>query len=310
MHRISSLLKVRFVFPRPGTRQKSSAFPESQLIALLLVAVKLFHPFDQLQRKPRSWTEPGILDIDWNVWYDLQAEHQARFASDGRIGRGNIISVNEQDIMKMSGAQLDEYMDWFERTWISEEVSVFKKEGLPRELLDMFPTGRLDGSSFAEFNFDEESKIDQVSVEKNLAAIQKSLEMRGVVSEEQEENSNRPVRRIGSFYKRYRKAEDLTPQARKFHETAASLVGISLSSLLRAVCQMERKLQLWRRKQLKEDNEDSESEVSGDQMKSDDQDDSDEDEYDGEEEDDMMEDVVSDTEVSDDALEQYDEDVF
>ena len=303
MHRISSLLEVRFVFPLPGTRQKSSEFPESQLIALLLVAVKLFHPFDQLQRKPRSWTEPGTLDIDWKVWYDLQAEHQARFTSDGRIGRGNIVSVNEQDIMKMSGAQLDEYMDWFERTWISEEVSVFTKERLPRDLLDMFPTGRLDGSSFAEFNFDEESKIDQVFVERNLATVQRSLETRGVVSEEQEEDSNGPVRRIGSFYKRYRKAEDLTPQARMFHETAASLVGISISSLLRAVRQMEWKLQLWRRKQLEED-KDSESEVSRDQIESDDQDDSSEDEYDGEEEDDMMEDVVTDTEVSDDALEQ------
>lgn len=266
VHRISSLLKVRFVFPRPGVRQKRALFPETQLIALLVVAVKLFYPFDQLRRKPRSWTEPGVLGINWDVWCDLQAEYEARFVSDGRIGRGNIISVNEQDIMKMSGTQLDEYLDWCEQTWVDEESSASKKQEHWKELLDMFPTGRLDESSFAEISFDEESKIDQVSVDQNLTTVQGSLSMRDVVSKGQEEKSNRPVRRIGNFYKRYRKAKDLPPQARKFHEVAASLAGISLSCLLTAVLHVEMKLQFWRRKQLQAEETDSEHEGSEDDM--------------------------------------------
>lgn len=265
VHRISSLLNVRYMFPRPGTRQKRALFPETQLIALLVVAVKLFYPFDQLQRKPRSWTEPGVLSINWDVWCDLQAEYEARFVSDGRIGRGNILSVNEQDSMKMSGAQLDEYLDWYEQTFIDEE-SLASEKWEDKQLLDMFPTGRLDESSFAEFSFDEESKIDQVFVDQNLTTVQRSLTMREVVSKGQEEKSNRPVRRIGNFYKRYRKEGDLPPQARKFYETAASLTGISLPCLLRAVLLMEEKLRLWRIDQLRKDDNDSEMEGSEDDM--------------------------------------------
>lgn len=305
VHRISSLLKIEFMFPRPGARQKRSSFPETQLVALLLVAVKLFHPFDQLERKPISWAEPGILSINWNVWNDSQAEHEARFTSDGRIGRGNIISVNEQDVMKMSGAQLDEYLDWFEQTWVDEERLETKKRGHPKELLDMFPTGRLDGSSFAEISFDEESKIDQASADRNLTNVQGSLKMRDVVSAEHEGKSNNPVRRIGSFYKRYRKPEDLTPQARKFHEIAASLVGISLSSLLIAILQTECKIQVWRRNQLQKDGEDSENELSADDMETFGEDDRSQNERDGispEEEDDTMDDEVIVREMSDGTL--------
>lgn len=306
MHRIASLLNVRFMFPGPGTRQKKSSFPETQLVALLVVAVKLFHPLDQLQRKSRSWTEPGILSIDWNVWCDSQAEYEARFTSEGQIGRGNILSVTEQDIMKMSGAQLDEYMDWSEQTWVDEERLVSRKRALPKELLDMFPTGRLDGSSFAQISFDEESKIDQVSADQTLTTVQRSLKMRDVVSKEQEGKSKRPVRRIGNFYKRYRKAEDLTPQARKFHETVAALAGISLSALLIAILQTERKLQLWRREQLEKGREDSENEGSVDDMESIDQDDGsrkERDEFNREDEDESMDDVVVRQELSDDAPE-------
>ena len=265
MHRISSLLNLRFIFPRPGPKQWRELFPETRLIALLVVAVKLFYPFDQLPRKPRSWTEPGVISINWDVWCDSQAEFEARFVSDGRIGRGNIISVNEQDIMKMSGTQLDEYLDWCEQTWVDEESSTSKKEDW-KQLLDMFPTGRLDESSFAEMSFDEESKIDKVSVDRNLTTVQGSLMIRDVVSAEQEEKSNRPVRRIGTFYKRYRKAKDLPPHARKFYETAASLAGISLSCLVKAVLRIEKKLQLWREKQLQEGDTDSEHEGSEDDM--------------------------------------------
>lgn len=201
----------------------------------------------------------------------------------------------------MSGAQLDEYLDWFEKTWADEEGSKSKKSGIPEQLLDTFPTGRLDGSPFAEISFEEESKIDQVSVDQNLANVQESLKMREVVSKEQEGKTNTPVRRIGNFYKRYRKTEDLTPQARNFYEKVASLVGISLSSLLLAVLQTERKLQIWRGQQLEKegDSENEESVDNIDDVGEDGESQTDSDGLDREDEDDMMDDVVVGREMSD-----------
>ena len=187
-----------------------------------------------------------MLNIDWNIWCDAQTKKE-EISLVGKIGRGNEMLVEEADIMKMSGAQLDEYLDWSEEIWVDKAGLNHKKHALSKQLLDMFPTGRGDGSSPAKVTFAEDLKSAQTSTAQIRQGVQGSLLMRDIISEEHEGKGNKYVRRIGSFYKRYWKAEDLTPHARKFYQAAVSLVGISLSTLLIAVLQTERKLQLWRR---------------------------------------------------------------
>ena len=255
--KISSLLNLTFDFPRPGSRQKTSFFPETQLIALLVIAVKIYYPFDLLKRCPRSLTEAGVLNINWDTWCKAQSEHEARFTINGNIGLGNEILVGEADIMRMSSTQLDEYLDWSEKMWVDEESLESKKKGLPKQLLDMFPTGPLDRSKPTGMTFDEELKVDKESVDQTIKSTQANLNMRGMVSMSGKGESKGAVRRLGSFYKRYRKTGDLTASAKRFHEAAASLTGISLSTLLVAVLQTERKLQLWRAKQMEEEDQDS-----------------------------------------------------
>ena len=172
--------------------------------------------------------------------------------SEGKIGRGNELLVNEQDVMKMSGDQLDEYLDWYEKTWVNEEGEKQKRNGLPKQLLDMFPTGRPNGSLPTTVDFDSEKKAEQYALDEKLRLCQSRLKARQLISSEREGKSKEVLRRPGSFYKRYRKIEDFPSHARMFHEVAASLVGISLSTLAVAVRQMERKLQCWRDKRLKE----------------------------------------------------------
>lgn len=53
------------------------------------------------------------------------------------------------------------------------------------------------------------------------------------------------VPRPGSFYPRYRLDTDLPEMARPFYETAAKVVGISLSTLVRAVFQTEVRMGHW-----------------------------------------------------------------
>lgn len=54
-----------------------------------------------------------------------------------------------------------------------------------------------------------------------------------------------PVPRPGSSYTRYRLDTDLPEKARPFYETAAKVIGISLSTLVRAVSQTELRLAKW-----------------------------------------------------------------
>ena len=262
VRRMSSMLNIDFCFPRHGSRQKRSDLPEIRLIALLIIAVKIYYPFDLLKRHPRSQLDLGALNVDWDKWCELQKEYDMRLISDGQIGRGNEMLVNEQDIMSMSGEQLDEYLDWYEQMWISEDDDEHQKRGLPKQLLDMFPTNRANASSAPIHDFAAEIKAERDSLDEKLRKVQNGLQLRPPISKEGEGKSKEPLRRLGSLYMRYRKIEDLPPQAKTFHEAAASLVGVSLATLVIAVLQMERKLQVWRAKSLKERQGESEDDQS------------------------------------------------
>ena len=147
--------------------------------------------------------------------------------------------------MNMSGEQLDEYMDYYERTFIDPDRV---EQKLPKELLDMFPTERLDGSEPVTYSYQEQFTKEQEAVQKTLDAVIGSMKLRKVIPKESEE----PIRRIGSLYKRYRRVEDLDGHAKVFHEKVAEMVGVKLETLVLAVGQMERLLIKWREAKVKE----------------------------------------------------------
>ncbi|KAI4117473.1 MAG: hypothetical protein LQ345_002287 [Seirophora villosa] len=256
VRRTAKLLDIDFTFPQPKTRQKISFFPEIALMVLLVIAVKIYHPFDSIDRHPRSLSDPGVLAIDWDHWCKVHKEHESRETADGRLGRGNEIKVTEADSFKLSGDQIDEYLDWFEKSFIDEERARKHPRGYPDQLLDMFPTGRPDKSTNTSVGPALEHQDDEEALQRKLEAVQGSLNMREVIADSDDAASNEDaVNRIGSFYKRYRKVDELSTTARAFHEAAAKSVAIKLSSLLVAVLQIEHKLLGWRRKRLKADEE-------------------------------------------------------
>lgn len=36
------------------------------------------------------------------------------------LRRGEEIKITDADVMKMSGKQMDDYLDWYQRTWIDD----------------------------------------------------------------------------------------------------------------------------------------------------------------------------------------------
>ena len=151
--------------------------------------------------------------------------------------------------MSMTGNQLDQYMDFYERTFIDEERAESKSRGLPKQLLDMFPTGRQDGSAPVAYKSNDFAEKEQASLDRTLASVIGSLQIRPIAKEWVEDDDTEP--KIGSFYKRYRRVDDLEGAARVFHEKVADMVGIKLETLLVAVNQIERNLIRWREAQLR-----------------------------------------------------------
>lgn len=259
VRRLAKLLHIDFSFPRAGPYYKISSTPEVALMSLLVITVKLYHPFDSIDRHPRSLTEPGTLVIDWNRWSEVQKGYDARDTAGGKLGRGNEIKVTETDIFNLCGDQIDEYLDWFEKTWVDEERARKQPRGYPSQLLDMFPTGKPDGSTRPTVDIEQERLKDEEALDAKLQAIQATLRPRQIISDKDAKFHEEAVARIGSFYQRYKKAEDLPATAKAFHETAASLIAAKSSTLLIAVAQIERKLIRWKEEHDKEGS-DSESE--------------------------------------------------
>lgn len=248
---MAKLLDTDFTFPQSKIRQTVSSFPEVALMALLVIAVKIYHPFDAIDRHPRSLDDPGTLAIDWDHWCEVQKDYDSRDTAGGKLGRGNEIKVTESDSFKLSGDQIDEYLDWFGKTFIDEERARKHPHGCPEQLLDMFPTGKPEGSTNTTVSPELDRQDQEEALQHKLKAVQRSLKLREVISDDDATRSDKPVNRIGSHYKRYRKVEDLPRTAKAFHEAAANQIASTLHTLLVAVMQIEHKLLGWRREQIK-----------------------------------------------------------
>lgn len=253
--KISQLLSETFAFPLPGHRQQASSLPEMQLMGLLIIATKLYHPFDALTRHVRSHADS--LRMDWAAWVDVQRSHGVHASAEAHLERGSEINVTEKDVMNMTGKDMDEYMDWFERTFVDNVRAEEKDRALPQQLLEMFPTGRTDGSSRTQYNYGEVAAKEQETIDKSLSLVMGKMRLHKVVSDDHEDVDGFPEGStgIGSFHKRYKKVEDLTPHALAFHEAAAELIGVKLEALLLAVWQVERKLTKYREAKVKAERE-------------------------------------------------------
>ena len=104
-----------FSFPNAFKRHMVTANPETQIISLIIIATKLCQPFDDIVRVPENVTDPSGLRLDWEAWSEIMAEK----APEG-LKRGQEINVTDDDIFKMNGKELDDYLDWYQRTWVDD----------------------------------------------------------------------------------------------------------------------------------------------------------------------------------------------
>lgn len=265
--KIAALLSVDFFFPTLAAKQRVTGLPEIALMSVLIIAVKLLYPFSKDLGSVRSMEDPAVLAVDWEAWV---ASHQSQVpGAEGETlgGRGSEIEVTEDDIMAMTGKQMDEYLDWYERTWVDEDRAQSKLRGPPDELLQMFPLGRQDGSHPQEYNAGVEAAIGRNSTQRRLTDMISKLRTRDVVAEVEDDEVRDDLNEMGSAYQRYRSSDDLTPHARAFHEAAAQRLAVTPKTLLVAVNQMERRLIVWRWKQVKSGGGDPDEENSSDNMR-------------------------------------------
>ena len=121
---MSNILTFNFTFTLASDsriRRNATSHPEAQLMALVVFATKLGYPFDSdvVKRHPRSLSEPAALRFDWKKWVELrkQGSSLAERGSKLPLLEGQESNITDADIFKMSNEQLDQYMDWYQRTY-------------------------------------------------------------------------------------------------------------------------------------------------------------------------------------------------
>lgn len=232
---LQQILGIDFTFPTTNSNiVHPMYYPEIQLVSLIIIATKLSQPIDSIRRDPESDTDSSLLKLNWEVWSKTMVERDL-FG----LKRGNEINLTEGDVWNLRDKDIDQYLDWFQQIWMDDQ-----KPKLSERILDLFPLPNV--------NYQESDEMDLNLLDNRLKDLQSGLIIQKVWPTGSDDTFMR-VKRPGEFYKRYRKIEELNKHAEDFYTLAASHIGISLNSLVKAVFKIEIQLDAWVAAERRED---------------------------------------------------------
>lgn len=121
VRRLQQFLDYGFTFlSRKKRAIRAETYPEAQLLSLIIIATKLLFPFDKSKGYPASPTEPAAQVVDWKLWMAAQKRFENLSTSSDRLPTGHEVVVNEGNVFHMTEGQLDDYLDWYQNTWLSQ----------------------------------------------------------------------------------------------------------------------------------------------------------------------------------------------
>lgn len=215
--RLKNLIQLGFTYDiASGRRRHALSYPEAQLISVVVVSTKLLFPFDgdALPRHPYSTDEPGAQCMDWRSWEQtmMQFQNREELLADGGLRPGAEVNIKDSDVFDLSEKQLDQYMDWYQRTWTSLDQA---NDDVHGEILNMFPLRQLPDN---REQIQTEIQRETASWEK-VQAAQAHLNMTTAISEEEETRASIQVLRPGMHYQEFREVEDLKSCSPPFSST-------------------------------------------------------------------------------------------
>ncbi|KAJ5106465.1 Pol I core factor CF [Penicillium angulare] len=246
---LQNLLGFEFTYPDTLPDQKQMQWlhlPEVQVVVLIVMATKLLFPFDDLERHPITALEPATQGMDWEKWLQAQRNFDSQNNPDGILGKEKIIGVTERDVFRMKPEQLDMYMDWYEKSWLTKTTS-------KNSLADMFPlSGPQNQDSLSSNNNPPASqpKADENELLDDMGrTVTKSIFPIPPIPREEGKRPPRP----GMWFQRYRWESSLPKAPRYFYKLAAQLGCVSLPYLVRLVARAEWRVSEWQNNQRRTD---------------------------------------------------------
>ncbi|KAF2708672.1 hypothetical protein K504DRAFT_534268 [Pleomassaria siparia CBS 279.74] len=213
--------------------------PEAQLLACLVISVKILYPFDGEERFAKSSAEPAATLMDWETWYkEISSKRPNKSDELPKLSIEQLTNTKERDVFSMTGGDMDRYMDWYQESFIDESRSGQSENAEFRNALyAMFPVDPLPPSNVPT----ETVKGAEMDV---IKAVQGTLKA-GRVAVEDDQRTVRP----GQGYQLYKREKDLDLPAKRFYEEAARIAGLSMGMLVASVFFAEKRVEKWRKKQ-------------------------------------------------------------
>ena len=270
--RLKAIAKYDFTYPdttkpQSTTIRHSTTYPESQLVALVVVATKLLFPFDSdtVKRYPKDPNHPTTLQMSWADWLEAKSKYDRAFEAGltpaGGLRTGSEIHVTDDDILDMTEQQLDQYMDWYQSTWMknnpaSQQTHSGQESGIDKEILDMFPLHDVPERTKTREQQQKLIAAEDTLLTTRIKQVQSLLYPRRAVSDDEEIERGLDILRPGALYPRYPKIDDLEHAVaaadsksgnfiKVFHEEAAQTACLSTKALLLAVNRTEEKIERW-----------------------------------------------------------------
>ena len=215
-------------------------FPEAQLMALIIIAVKIAYPFEETNQNPMAANNAATTALDWNAWTEALQDYKENTRRSEKLEYKQCLGVTEDSIFRMDDQQIDDYLDWYGQEFSSPIIHEHKND-FRRALLEIFPyTSKpaLDSSTRAN------QATTEPAMNNRLKKVLSSLRYRETTTEAQD-GSNSTSRLPGSNYRMVCKIQELDGHGKVFITECADLIGMSVSRLLRAVFYTEKRLNNW-----------------------------------------------------------------
>jgi len=177
-------------------------------MSLIVIAVKLSQPFDDIVRTPENESDVTVTKIDWRKWKQTMAKKQKKKG----LEKGEEIKVTDKDVIDMEKDKIDDYLDWYQRVWVDED----KPDKMPAPILEIFPLKELAP---------QDSKAAEEDPTDKLREVMSNLIVQEPITDEEASNSDVKIARPGELYRRYRSVEELPESAQAFYEIAGTFTS-------------------------------------------------------------------------------------
>ncbi|KAF2639478.1 hypothetical protein P280DRAFT_490742 [Massarina eburnea CBS 473.64] len=238
--RLGNILEYDFALHTESkTRIGVRHMPEAQLVACLIVCVKLFYPFDGERQHPRTNAEPAATVIDWPEWCNTMRNAENSRGKDSRYTTEELTRLREKDVFDMSGDQLDQYLDFYLENFVDES---HPPNDFQQGMYDLFPVG----NNTVELPVPDPH---DPSAQRKWAAIRMVHSNMRPRTSNAEGDEDGDVRRPGQGYVLWNKEKHLSEHAKVFYEEAGKIVGLSMDMMVAAVFDVETRVERWKKRQ-------------------------------------------------------------